>query len=201
MSAGRKAFKIFTGGFAFGVVGSLTFFDNVGYFATVSGKSMQPIFNPEFSRQRDILFLSRWAVRDYDIHRGDVVSVISPHHPREVLIKRVIALEGDTIRTLGYKNRFVVIPEGHCWLEGDHHGVSLDSNYFGPIALGLVHAKASHIVWPPQRYQKVKSCQLDDRKPLAGVHLSEAMAELYFGSDESLDSQFEGGIELFEDDR
>ena len=37
-------------------------------------------------------------------------------------------------RTLSYKNRYVVVPEGHCWIEGDHHSVSLDSNVFGPVS-------------------------------------------------------------------
>ena len=41
MAAGSKVVKIFAGGFAVGAVASLTLFDNVGYFATVDGKSMQ----------------------------------------------------------------------------------------------------------------------------------------------------------------
>ena len=36
-------------------------------------------------------------------------------------------------RTLGYKNRYVRVPDGHFWIEGDHHGHSLDSNSFGPV--------------------------------------------------------------------
>ncbi|XP_011664218.2 mitochondrial inner membrane protease subunit 2 [Strongylocentrotus purpuratus] len=186
MSAGRQAFRVFAGGFTLGVGGSLAFFDNIGYFATVSGKSMQPVLNPDNAKQRDVLFLSRWAVRDYNIERGDVVSLISPHHPREVLIKRVIALEGDTIRTLGYKNRYVTVPEGHCWLEGDHRVVSLDSNYFGPIALGLLHAKASHIVWPFSRCQKVESLQPADRPILMGESLAAALVEMFVANENSL---------------
>ena len=40
-AAGSKVMKIFAGGFAVGAVASLTLFDNLGYFATVDGKSMQ----------------------------------------------------------------------------------------------------------------------------------------------------------------
>uniref|UniRef100_A0A3Q0T469 Peptidase S26 domain-containing protein n=1 Tax=Amphilophus citrinellus TaxID=61819 RepID=A0A3Q0T469_AMPCI len=36
-------------------------------------------------------------------------------------------------RTLGYKNRYIRVPDGHFWIEGDHHGHSLDSNSFGPV--------------------------------------------------------------------
>ena len=49
MTTARKALKIFVGGFVFGVGGSLTFFDKVGYFATVDGKSMQVCFIAFFS--------------------------------------------------------------------------------------------------------------------------------------------------------
>lgn len=38
-----------------------------------------------------------------------------------------------SLRTLSYKNRYVRVPDGHFWIEGDHHGHSLDSNSFGPV--------------------------------------------------------------------
>ncbi|CAB1313504.1 unnamed protein product, partial [Coregonus sp. 'balchen'] len=58
----------------------------------------------------------------------------SPKNPQQKIIKRVIALEGDFIKTLGYKNRYLRVPDGHFWIEGDHHGHSLDSNSFGPVS-------------------------------------------------------------------
>lgn len=30
-------------------------------------------------------------------------------------------------------HKMVLVPTGHCWVEGDHHGRSVDSNYFGPV--------------------------------------------------------------------
>ncbi|KAJ8269727.1 hypothetical protein COCON_G00123340 [Conger conger] len=90
----------------------------------------------------------------------------SPKNPQQKIIKRVIALEGDLIRTMGYKNRYVKVPDGHFWIEGDHHGHSLDSNSFGPVSLGLVHAKASHIIWPPNRWQRITAQLPSDRAPL-----------------------------------
>ncbi|XP_033647171.1 mitochondrial inner membrane protease subunit 2-like [Asterias rubens] len=181
MTTARKALKIFLGGFTLGVGGSLTFFDKVGYFATVDGKSMQPVFNPDHEQRRDVIFLNHWALKDYNVQRGDIVSLASPNHPDEVLVKRVIGLEGDTIRTLSYKNRYVTVPEGHCWIEGDHHSVSLDSNYFGPVALGLVHARASHIIWPPHRQQRLVARLPKDRQPIS---LSTSLEEELFGYQE-----------------
>ena len=43
----------------------------------------------------------------------------SPQDPRRILIKRVIAIEGDTIQTLPpYPDAFVTIPNGNVWVEG-----------------------------------------------------------------------------------
>ncbi|XP_033127438.1 mitochondrial inner membrane protease subunit 2-like [Anneissia japonica] len=114
------AVRVFSWGCGAGVVGTLTFFNKVGYFARVDGKSMQtPLFD-----------------------------------------------DPSKIRTLKYKNRYVKVPTGHIWIEGDHSEVSLDSNIFGPVSLGLLHAKASRIVWPPHRQQKLKSFVPSNRQPV-----------------------------------
>ena len=65
--------------------------------------------------------------------RGDVVILHSPTHPGEVLVKRVIGEEGETIETKGYRTRKIVVPSGHCWVEGDNLRASRDSNLFGPV--------------------------------------------------------------------
>ncbi|XP_032809978.2 mitochondrial inner membrane protease subunit 2 isoform X2 [Petromyzon marinus] len=90
----------------------------------------------------------------------------SPRDPGQKMIKRVIALEGDIIRTLSYRNRYVRVPEGHCWVEGDHHGQSLDSNSFGPVSVGLLHARASHVVWPPNRWRRLQRDVPPNRDPI-----------------------------------
>ncbi|XP_004415214.1 PREDICTED: mitochondrial inner membrane protease subunit 2-like [Odobenus rosmarus divergens] len=69
-------------------------------------------------------------------------------------------------RTIGHKNRYVKVPRGHIWVEGDHHGHSFDSNSFGPVSLGLLHAHATHILWPPERWQKLESALPPERLPV-----------------------------------
>ncbi|XP_045503812.1 mitochondrial inner membrane protease subunit 2 [Colias croceus] len=150
----------------FGVPIGVTFLDTVGYVARVEGISMQPVLNPE-STNTDYVFLSRWSVKDYNVQRGDIISLVSPKDPNQKIIKRVVALEGDIVSTLGYKTAYVRVPEGHCWVEGDHTGHTLDSNTFGPVSLGLINAKAKFIVWPPNRWQSLEVKVPEHRKPVS----------------------------------
>ena len=91
---------------------TIIFFDNVAYVAKVEGVSMQPTLNddalledPESTFKRyfyrfnssDLVLLSHWSTRNYNIHRGDIVSLVSPKNPSVIIIKRVIALEGEHV--------------------------------------------------------------------------------------------------------
>ncbi|XP_041071642.1 mitochondrial inner membrane protease subunit 2 isoform X1 [Cetorhinus maximus] len=163
---GKRYLKAFVSGFFVAVPVTVTFLDRVAYIARVEGASMQPSLNPPGRTTCDIVLLNRWSVRNYEVQRGDIVSLVSPKNPEQKIIKRVIALEGDIIRTMGYRNRYIKIPNGHLWIEGDHHGHSFDSNAFGPVSLGLVHARASHIIWPPNRWMKLQTDLPEERRPL-----------------------------------
>lgn len=143
----------------------VTILDLIGYVARVDGISMQPVLNPDRS-QTDYVFLNRWAARSLDIKRGEIISLISPKDPDQIIIKRVVGIQGDIIATLGYRREVVRIPDGHCWVEGDHTGHSVDSNHFGPVSLGLITAKAACIVWPPSRWQCIRSVVPQSRIPL-----------------------------------
>ncbi|XP_023204741.1 mitochondrial inner membrane protease subunit 2 isoform X1 [Xiphophorus maculatus] len=165
-SAGRRYVQTFISGFFVAVPVTVTILDKLAYVARVEGASMQPFLNPDVGAQSDVVLLNRWSVRNYQVQRGDIVSVVSPRNPKQKIIKRVIGLEGDFIRTLSYKNRYVRVPDGHLWIEGDHRGHSLDSNCFGPVSLGLLHGRASHIIWPPNRWQRIKPSLPPNREPL-----------------------------------
>ncbi|XP_055934834.1 mitochondrial inner membrane protease subunit 2-like [Argiope bruennichi] len=152
--------------FLYSVPVTVAFLDSVGYVAKVEGISMQPSLNPEDQKTNDYVLLNKWAIRNFKVQHGDIVALTCPRDPDQKLIKRVIAVEGETIRCSD-RRRYVSIPVGHCWVEGDHVTHSMDSNYFGPVSTGLIFAKASHIVWPPSRWQKLDSetTQLD-RRPI-----------------------------------
>ena len=66
--------------------------------------------------QTYIFFFSRFFCKDPERH----------------IIKRIVGLEGDVIRNNKYSSREVVIPTGHCWVEGDNPAASQDSIKYGP---------------------------------------------------------------------
>ena len=58
--------------------------------------------------------------------------------PQRHIIKRIVGLEGDIIRNDKYSSREVVIPRGHCWVEGDNTAASSDSIKYGTSKIETV---------------------------------------------------------------
>ncbi|KAJ7597710.1 signal peptidase [Mycena floridula] len=120
----------------------------------VNGRSMQPTLNPDSSPSRDVILSDKFSVHTMqNFRRGDIVSVRNPENARHRLIKRIIAMEGDSVRTLPpYPEPIVKVPQGHIWIEGDETFHSGDSNRFGPVPLALVESKLTTILWPAKRF-------------------------------------------------
>ncbi|XP_034264743.1 mitochondrial inner membrane protease subunit 2 isoform X2 [Pantherophis guttatus] len=97
---GRKYIKAFLKGFFVAVPVTVTFLDRLACIARVEGTSMQPSLNPVEQQVSDIVLLNHWSIRNYEVQRGDMVSLVSPRNPEQKIIKRVIALEGDIIKSL-----------------------------------------------------------------------------------------------------
>jgi inner membrane protease subunit 2 len=130
----------------------------------VEGASMRPALNPDSaaadsaaaaaaSSSHDVVLAEKLSVRLYRWSRGDVVLLHSPVEPRRLLIKRLVALEGDFVsppRAGGLAA--ALVPAGHGWVEGDNSGASEDSGAFGPVPLALLQARAVAVVWPPSRW-------------------------------------------------
>ncbi|PVZ96617.1 hypothetical protein BB558_007468 [Smittium angustum] len=124
----------------------------------IQGRSMQPALNPDKNLMaKDLVILNKMVSGSLSkkfIKRGDVVTLRSPSDPDSIIIKRIIGLPGDIIEPIQVHNKShklpdkLKIPEGHCWVEGDEGFHSIDSNTFGYIPLGLVHGRASFVLYP-----------------------------------------------------
>ncbi|KAG8899963.1 hypothetical protein FRB99_006342 [Tulasnella sp. 403] len=99
----------------------------------------------------------------------------SPVDPSRRLVKRIVGVENDIVRTLPpFPQQTTQVPVGHVWVEGDEPFVSHDSNRFGPvrpshpqhtltlqvllfakISTGLIEAKINYIIWPLSRIGRV----------------------------------------------
>jgi signal peptidase I len=121
----------------------------------------------------DRVLVNKLSYRLHGINRGDIVVFERPPESAgegaRDLIKRVIALEGETIE--GRDGRVWIngrplnepylppdapvvnfapqkIPDAHVWVMGDNRPNSKDSRVFGPIADSAIVGRAFIRVWP-----------------------------------------------------
>lgn len=123
----------------------------------ITGRSMQPTFNPDSScMKQDIVLVNKLLGNNgTSLKRDDIITFRHPQVPSSLLIKRIVGLEGDVVKRdhpVGSGPSLVRVPMGHCWVEGDEPFHSQDSNRFGPIPLGLATAKVTWILWPFSRF-------------------------------------------------
>ncbi|GFP93845.1 mitochondrial inner membrane protease subunit 2 [Phtheirospermum japonicum] len=145
--------------FTAGLVG-LTISDRYAGFMAVRGSSMSPTLNPHNENSTgfafdDYVLVEKLCLTKYKFSRGDVVVFRSPSNSKEKNVKRIAALPGDWVDLPSLDT--VRVPEGHCWLVGDNASWSMDSRTLGPIPLGLICGRVTHVVWPPQRIGGVNS--------------------------------------------
>lgn len=100
----------------------------------------------------------------------EAVGIVRPEDAE--LIKRIVALPGETVEGIGdgvvidgrpliepYLDAAVVtpafapvtVPEGHVFVMGDNRSNSKDSRVFGPVPVDTVVGRAIARVWPPGR--------------------------------------------------
>ncbi|PKQ17357.1 MAG: signal peptidase I [Actinobacteria bacterium HGW-Actinobacteria-7] len=106
-----------------------------------------------------------------EFQQGDIVVFDDPNGQHPELIKRVIAVEGQTVDVRGdlvyvdgrpLEEPYVhgkpttrgtvplpaVVPPGQIWLMGDNRPSSGDSRYFGPRPVDTVRGRAFWTYWP-----------------------------------------------------
>ena len=131
----------------------------------VQGQSMEPNLH---TAQRVVV--EKVTYRFHGPRRGDIVVIDLPEAGPELLIKRVIAMPGETIVSRGgqvYINgepldepyitspggRDVteqIVPPLYVFVMGDNRQFSNDSRNFGPVPIDDVIGRAWFSYWPPE---------------------------------------------------
>jgi len=138
---------------------------------TVDGPSMQPNLYYDYR-----VMVEKITYRFFHgPRRGDVVVVDVPGEETS-LIKRVVALPGETVEVrggqvfidgqlqeepwvaqLGGADHFpTLVPPLHVFIMGDNRPNSHDSRFFGPVHVDQVIGHALFIYWPPAQVKSLR---------------------------------------------
>lgn len=126
----------------------------------------------------DMVFSEKVSYYFRDPEPGDIVTFSDPEIPGRILIKRVIAVGGQTVNindedglvyvdgvplSESYTNGLpsytlansiagvtypYTVPEGELWVMGDNRTNSQDSRYFGSIDQDTVTGRGAFVYWP-----------------------------------------------------
>jgi len=135
--------------------------------ARVDGLSMAPTLE-----DHDRLIVNKLVYELGDPRPGDIVMLYYPLNPEKMLVKRVIAKEGDTVRIQDGRvyvndqplrddyvpNEFrshddlppQVIQQGYYFVMGDHRNNSSDSRHWGSVPKKYIVGKVKVRWWPIQ---------------------------------------------------
>lgn len=162
-----RAFFVLAGLLVFSLAALVTLLYGVHTVRKIDGPSMEPTLV-----QDDRVLVTR----GYEIPAvGDIVSFATVDRSgQEVdLIKRVVALPGDTVEIVGdsvyvngdlstaaphaqvgdqtYRLGPMTVPEGAVYLLGDNRPVSLDSRILGFVPISSIRGKAVAVIFPLSR--------------------------------------------------
>jgi signal peptidase I len=133
--------------------------------ARVEGQSMVPTLEDQ-----DRLIVNKLVYRFSEPRVGDVVMLYYPEDPEKSFVKRIVAEEGDTIRSVEgkvYRNEVLIddsfIPDeyrlydtwgptivnkGYYFVMGDHRNNSSDSRTWGQVPKKYIIGKVQLRWWP-----------------------------------------------------
>ena len=102
-------------------------------------------------RAGDAVLLDRLTAKRFSYERGAAVAVRSPERPREVRLRRVLALEGDWVATPG-RDDVVRVPRGHCWVESDEESERWETAASdGSTSAGYAHSEGTRALFRGRR--------------------------------------------------
>jgi len=133
----------------------IAFCDQVGHPGLVIGRSMEPTLYGRSNKwwENDIVWLSKLSLKP---KVGDIYAFVSPRGQRSVQIKRVSGIPGKLAHASSSQS--LVIQDNQYWMLSDNkNGLNMNNNRnmdslaYGPVNAGLIVAKATRIMWPPNR--------------------------------------------------
>jgi inner membrane protease subunit 1 len=130
--------------------------------ARFKDKSMYPTINKTSGDDRIIVRMYSIRRRHY-FKKDDIVVLIQPDNPNQLICKRITHIEGETIPPCNDRNGFIynqfkslnIVPRGHVWVEGDNSSLSYDSRHFGPVPMSLIKCTVLLRVWPVSQFGRV----------------------------------------------
>lgn len=142
----------------------------------VEGTSMYPTL-----QHHERLIVNKAVYHFKKPDKGEII--VFNYSPQRDFIKRVVAVEGDSVEIINGKlfinDREIdepyienysmsdygpaVVPEGHIFVLGDNRGNSMDSRdpAVGYISLELIKGKAFVVFWPPFKARMLGALGLD----------------------------------------
>lgn len=150
----------------------------------VYGSSMLPTIE-----EGEYIMVSKAAYFFNQPHRGDIIVFDSPQDPRSDLIKRIIALPGDTVEIINDKvlvndtplaepytlepPHYIMppeeIPSGHYFVLGDNRNNSSDSHRGWTVPRQNIVGKAWITYWPPYQWGTIPGAALIVSPQTAGL--------------------------------
>uniref|UniRef100_A0AC35UD70 Mitochondrial inner membrane protease subunit 2 n=1 Tax=Rhabditophanes sp. KR3021 TaxID=114890 RepID=A0AC35UD70_9BILA len=126
-------------------------FEKIGAPVIVHGDSMEPTLHGKRERTCDIVWINKMR-QNYS--KNEVVVCRNPREKEECVIKRISHVEKEFVPIPKPPYKLQIEPN-QFFLHSDNAAVGIDSRVFGPVPKSLIIGKASAIIWPPGRWQRL----------------------------------------------
>ncbi|CAB4379105.1 mitochondrial inner membrane protease subunit 1 [Rhizophagus irregularis] len=136
----------------------------IGEHVTEVTMCIGPSMLPTFNMIGDIVVLEHFSPKLKRLEIGDVVVCISPTNPWRAVCKRILGMPGDRIciDPTVINRKYIIVPRGHVWLQGDNMSNSTDSRSYGPVPYALIRGRVFARIWPQTCWIKNGMIPLQD---------------------------------------
>jgi len=111
------------------------------------GKATGPSMYPTIPAIDSTVYVDLLSGHLRKFNAGDVVAFTSPLDPNALVIKRLIAMPTELVRTdpKDPNSRIIRLSKGKVWVQSDNIDMGVDSRHYGPIPLTLLKGRVLFI--------------------------------------------------------